>query len=229
MHSVDQYLSGQTYDYEILAVNDGSTDKTSEVLSNLKTQISKLKVINNKENQGKGWVVRQGMLQATGDIRLFMDADNSTTIDQVVGMLPFLEQGYDIVVGSRRIKGASIAVKQPFWRDLLGSLFRFIVRLLVPVDVTDSQTGFKVFSQKAAETIFPRQTIFRWAFDVEILTLARRFGFKIKEMPIVWMNDKQSHVTLKGMINMLLEILHIRLNLMRGTYAKRTELNAQRI
>lgn len=216
--SIHEYLSRQSYDYEILVVDDGSKDKTVEVTSNLKFKIFNLKLIKNQVNHGKGWVVRQGMLEALGGLRLFMDADNSTTIDQVAGFLTFFDRGYDIVIGSRRITGSEIAVKQPWLRDFLGGVFRLVVHILVPLGVKDSQAGFKVFSKKAAEAVFDKQTIFRWAFDVEILALARKFGLKIKEVPIRWANDAESRVKISGMIRMLLEVLQVRLNLWTGKY-----------
>ncbi len=216
--SVDEYLSRQSYEYEILVINDGSKDKTAEVVNGFKSKVKGLELVDNKENHGKGWVVRQGMLKARGDIRLFMDADNSTTVDQVESFLPYFSQGYDIVIGSRRIKGSNIAVKQSKIRDFLGGIFRLIVHILVPLDVTDSQAGFKAFSKKAAETLFPKQTIFRWAFDVEILALAKRSDFRIKEAPIKWINDTESRVKLKGMIKMLFEVIQVRLKLWGGRY-----------
>ena len=190
----------------------------SSVVQKLEGSVPNLKLIDNKENHGKGWVTKQGMLAATGDVRLFMDADDSTKVDEVAKFLPFFEQGYDIVIGSRRIAGSNIAVKQSSFRDFLGGVFRFIVHTLVPVGVTDSQCGFKAFSAKAAAAIFPKQTIYRWAFDVEILAIARKQGFKIKEVPITWVNDSESHVKLGGMVNMLLEVIEVRLNLWSGKY-----------
>ncbi|MDP3731398.1 MAG: glycosyltransferase family 2 protein [bacterium] len=216
--AVDSFLRRQNYEYEILVVSDGSKDRTVEVVNGLKGQIKNLKLIDEKTNHGKGWVVRRGMLEANGQYRLFMDADNSTTVDQINNFLPYLDQGYDIVIGSRRAPGAVIAVRQPWIRDLLGGVFRFIVQSLVPLGVTDSQAGFKVFSEKAVEETFKKQTIFRWAFDVEILAIARLKGFKIKEVPIHWTNDTESHVKLSGMIKMLLEIGRVRLNLWGGKY-----------
>ncbi|TSC74380.1 MAG: Glycosyltransferases involved in cell wall bioproteini [Parcubacteria group bacterium Gr01-1014_44] len=216
--AVDDFLRRQNYEYEILVVNDGSKDKTAEVVGSLKEQVKNLKLIDEKINHGKGWVVRRGMLEAHGEFRLFMDADNSTTIDQVINFLPYFNSGYDIVIGSRRMTGAVIAVHQPWIRDFLGGIFRFIVHMLVPLGVTDSQAGFKVFSQKAAEAVFKKQTIFRWAFDVEILAIARLLGFKVKEVPIHWVNDTESHVKLSGMIKMLLEVWRVRINLWRGKY-----------
>ena len=200
LQSVDAYLKQQPYDYEILVVNDGSKDKTAEVVKGAMAMIANLRLIDNRANHGKGWVVRQAVLEAKGQIRLFTDADNSTSVDQIVNFLPYFEQGYDIVIGSRRTKGAVIAVKQPWIRDFLGGIFRLIVHMIVPLGVKDSQAGFKAFSARAAEAIFPQQTIARWAFDVEILVIARKMGFKIKEVPINWINDTESHVKLSGMI-----------------------------
>ncbi len=218
LESVSEYLKKQPYEYEILVVSDGSKDGTVAAVRNLMSQIPKLNVIENKENQGKGWVVKQGMLGATGDVRLFMDADNSTKIDEVGKFLPFFEQGYDLVIGSRRIQGSVIAVHQPLLRDFLGGVFRFIVHTLVPVGVTDSQCGFKAVTASATQAIFPKQTIFRWAFDVEILALARKQKLKIKEMAITWVDDTESHVKFSGMVKMLLEIVQIRLNFWTGKY-----------
>lgn len=218
LKSVHDFLKMQSYEYEILVVNDGSKDGTAEIVDSLKLQIAGLKLIDNKENHGKGWVVRQGILSAKGEVRLFMDSDNSTTVEQVVNFLPYFSHGYDVVIGSRRAKGATIAVKQSWFRDFLGGAFRFLVHTIIPLGVKDSQAGFKAFSRKAAETIFPKQTIFRWAFDVEILALARKFGFKIKEIPIVWVNDSESHVKIGGMIKMLFEVLKVRKNLWTKKY-----------
>jgi dolichyl-phosphate beta-glucosyltransferase len=216
--SVSEFLKKQSFKYEILVVNDGSKDATANVEQSSEASVPNLKLINNPQNHGKGWVTKQGMLAASGDIRLFMDADNSTKVEEVAQMLPFFEQGYDIVVGSRRIQGSNIAVKQPWIRDFLGGVFRLIVHALVPLGVTDTQCGFKAFTGKAAEAIFPQQTIFRWAFDVEILAIARKQNLKIKEVPITWVNDGASHVKLSGMVSMLLEVITIRLNLWAGKY-----------
>lgn len=216
--SVSDFLKKQNYESEILVVNDGSKDNTAQVVSGLGAQIPNLKLVDNKENHGKGWVTKQGMLKATGDVRLFMDADNSTKVDEIEKFLPYFEQGNDVVIGSRRIQGSNIAVHQPWFRDFQGWVFRFIVHTFVPVGVTDSQCGFKAFTAKAAEAIFFKQTIYRWAFDVEILMLASKAGLKIKELPITWVNDIESHVKLSGKINMLLEVMEIRWNLLTGKY-----------
>lgn len=216
--SVNEFLKKQPYEYEILVVNDGSIDGTSGVVKELLPNIPNLRLIDNQENHGKGWVTKQGMLEAVGDIRVFMDADNSTKIDEITKFLKFFESGSDIVLGSRRIAGSNVAKDQNMIREFLGWAFRTIVHIIVPVGVTDTQCGFKAFSAKSAEQIFPKQTIFRWAFDVEILALARKNKFKISEVPITWVNDEGSHVKFSGMVNMLLEILKIRWNLCVGKY-----------
>ncbi len=218
--SIAEFLRKQPYQSEISVVSDGSKDGTSSVVKNLQSQIQNLKLIDNQENHGKGWVTKQGMLEASGDIRLFMDADNSTKIDEVSKFLPYFGQGFDVVIGSRRIAGSNIAEKQRWIRDFLGWCFRAIVHTLVPLAVKDTQCGFKAFSKKAAEQIFPKQRIFRWAFDVEILALARKQKFKIKELPITWVNDAESHVKFSGMVRMLLEVMQIRWNLWTRKYEK---------
>lgn len=218
LEAVDGFLKNQRFDYEILVVNDGSKDRTAAVVKNLEARIKNARLIDNKENHGKGWVVKQGMLAATGNIRLFMDADNSTTVDQVMPMLPYFEQGEDIVLGSRRIRGSVIAIHQPGFRDFLGGIFRTIVHTFVPLGVTDSQCGFKAFSAAATRAIFPKQRIFRWAFDVEILAIAKKLKFKFKEVPVRWVNDAESHVKFMGMVNMLFEVLLIRWYLWTGKY-----------
>lgn len=219
LKEVDKYLSQQSYSYEILVVNDGSKDKTADVVRNLISQIRNLKLIDNQENHGKGWVVRQGMLEARGEYRLFTDADNSTSINQVEKMLPEFKKGFEIVIGSRDIKGAVIAVPQPFYRILLGNIFNLIVQVISGLwGIWDTQCGFKGFSEKSAKDIFSKAKIDRWAFDVEILVIAQKLGYKKKEIPVVWINDPESRVKLRGMIKMLFEVIQVRWNSIFGKY-----------
>ena len=218
LRSVNFYLSKQSYVYEIIVVSDGSKDRTVEITSRLSSEIPNLRFIDNKNNQGKGWAVRCGMLSARGKTRLFMDADNSTTVDQIEPMFSLLEDDFDLVIGSRRVDGAAIAVHQSVFRERLGQIFNLVVRVITGLGINDTQAGFKAFTSGAAEKIFPLQTIREWAFDVELLVIAQKLRFSVKECPIVWRNDERSHVKLKGMIRMLLDLLKIRLNLWLGVY-----------
>jgi len=216
---IDKYLSKQNYDYEIIVVSDGSTDKTVEVLSEFKIQNSKLKIIDNKENHGKGYVVKQGMLEAGGEYRLFMDADNSTTINHLEKFWPLIKEGYDVIIGSIEVRGAKIEEKAAWYRRWLGRISKYIIRIVAGLwKIHDSQRGFKLFTAKAAEAIFPRQTIMHWGFDIEILVLAKKMGFKIKEVPVNWSNPGESKVTLKSYIKTFQELLRIRRNLILNKY-----------
>lgn len=216
--AIDEYLAKQKYDYEIIVVDDGSSDKTSEIVNNFKSMVRNMKLVENKENHGKGFVVRQGMLEAQGDYRVFTDADNSTSIDQIEGFLPFFKEGYDVVIGSRAIRGAKINVHQPFHKELLGKMGNKLIQVVAVWGIKDTQAGFKCFSARAAEDIFPRAFINRWGFDVEALALAKKLGYKIKELPIVWVNDLNTHVKPSAYFQVFLETFKVRWSFITGKY-----------
>lgn len=219
LEKVDEYLKKQSFSYEIIVVSDGSKDKTSQVVKDLIPRIQNLRLIDNKENHGKGYVVRQGMLDAKGEYRLFTDADNSTSIDQIEKMLPEFEKGFKVIIGSRDIKGAVIATPQSWIRRRLGDIFNLIVQVISGLwGIWDTQCGFKGFTSRAVEDIFPKCKIDRWAFDVEILVISKKLGYKIKEIPVTWVNDPESKVKLKGMIKMLFEVFQIRWNVITKRY-----------
>ena len=221
---IDKYLKQQSYDYEIIVVSDGSTDKTSEVVRGMSSEIRNLRLIDNKKNHGKGYVVRQGILEAKGEIRLFTDADNSTSVGQVEKMLPYFKQNYDIVIGSRDIKGAKITTPQPLFRRILGEIFNLKVQFWAGLwGIWDTQCGFKALSAKAANDIMPRCVIDRWAFDPEILAVAKKLKYKIKEVPGVWINDAESKVKLRSTIKMALDLVKIRWNLIAVNTAKKSK------
>jgi len=220
LEDVDRYLSGQDYDYEIVVVNDGSKDETVKVVKDSMTRIKNLRIIDNQKNKGKGGVVKQGMLEAKGDYRLFADADNSTGIDQIEKMWPEFEKGFDVVIGSRDIAGAVLDPPQPWLRQVvLGEGFKLFRKLVIGLwDVQDSQCGFKCFSKKAAESVFPKARIDRFAFDPEVLVIAKKMGFKIKEVPVLWKNYAGSTVSTMNMVKMALDIFKIKSNSIKGLY-----------
>jgi len=216
---IDKYLRKWPKEYEIIVVNDGSKDGTSDVVRKLQSKIANLKLIDNKENRGKGYVVRQGLLSAQGKIRLFSDADNSTSIDHIEKMLPWFERGFDIVIGSRDIKGAVLDPPQPFFRRFVGNVFNLMVQIIVGLwGIWDTQCGFKAFSEKAAKDILPRCKVDRWAFDPEILIIGKKLGYKIKEVPVRWANDPNSKVKLKSIFRMAWDLFRIRWNLIMRKY-----------
>ncbi len=217
--SVSGFLEKQPWQYEILVVSDGSKDNTAETVNNLAKTLKNLTLVDNQQNHGKGWVVRQGMLKATGDVRLFMDADNSTSIDQVLPMLDYLNKGYDVIIGSIEVAGAKIDEHAQWYRRFIGHWSKYLIRAVAGIwEIHDSQRGFKLFSEKAARSVFSKAVIDRFGFDIEILALAKKLGFKIKELPVVWVNEGESKVSLKSYIEVFIDLWRIRFNLWLGRY-----------
>lgn len=216
LKDVAQYLAKQSFISEIILINDGSSDKTIEVARALR--IPNLKILDNPENHGKGYVVKQAMVAAQGEYRLFMDADNSTKISEIENFWPYFKEGYDIVIGSIELPGSEIRESAAWYRRSLGKLAKIIIRFLLIWNIHDTQRGFKCFTAKACKAIFPKQTIERWGFDMEILKIARVRGFKIKELPVHWDNPEGSKVTLGAYISTFRELLKIKWNNLKGKY-----------
>ena len=198
---------------------DGVTDGTLAKAEEFSKGKEGFRIIDRKENRGKGYTVREGMLEARGAVRLFADADNSTDIAHFDKMKPLFDKGEDIVIASRDPKdapGATQAVPQAAFKRLLGDAGNLFIQLVAVYGIWDTQCGFKAFTREAAEKIFSVSKIDRWGFDIEVLALARRFGFSIGFIPAHWINDAQSHVKLSGYIGVLIETVKIRWWLIRG-------------
>lgn len=218
LKEIDAYFGKNNYSYEIIVVNDGSTDDTRKIVNDLQKTIKNLVIINNEKNKGKGFVVRQGLLIGSGKYRIFTDADNATSIDQLEKLLPFAKD-FDVVIASRAIEGSVISVPQPFYRRILGNIFRSLVRIIAGLkNIKDSQCGFKLLTDKSAEIILPKCSINGLSFDVEILVLAQKMGYKIKEVPVVWVDDPHSKVTLRRMERSIFDLFNIRWNALSGRY-----------
>ena len=217
----DRYLAGRGFSYEIIAVDDGSTDRTREVAAALGSEMKNLRVIANDANRGKGAAVRSGMLAAAGDFRLFLDADNATSIDHLGLVWPLFEGGCGVVIGSRNPRdadGAAQVSPQPRWKRNLGACGNALIRALAVPGIRDTQCGFKIFTRRAAEDIFPRARIDRWGFDVEILSLARTLGYKIGMIPARWINCPRSRVGISGYFSALGDLARIKWNFLKNVY-----------
>ncbi len=205
---------------EVIVVDDGSTDGTPSVASSFHDQFPYLRVFSYRPNRGKGHAVKTGMLAAKGQYLLFTDADLSTPVGEVEKLLSAVTSGpFAIAIGSRALPGSELIVRQPVLREWMGRAFNLAVQLLALPGIWDSQCGFKLFSRDAAHRVFSLQRLNGFAFDVEVLFIARRLGFKIAEVPVVWRNDPETKVrAFRDGIRMLADVLRIRLYHLCGLY-----------
>lgn len=219
---IDKYLKSKNYPYEIIVVDDGSPDNTAEVARNYALQVPNLRVIDNDTNHGKGYVVRQGLLDAKGKYRLFLDADGSTSITHLDSFLPQLESGYDVVIGSRKIEGSFIQVHQPRHREIMGEGGNWLIRIVLGLwSYPDTQCGFKMMNAESAEQVASRMVVDRFGFDFEQIILSIKLGFKVKQMPVRWMNEEGSTVSLtgpNGFIRVLIDLFKTKWRLITGAY-----------
>lgn len=227
LEAVWQYLSSQKYSWELILSDDGSTDGTAETLEQFAKSHKSVRVLQNS-HKGKGPTVVAGLENATGEWRLFSDFDQATPIVEIEKLLPFTKQGYDVVIGSREIAGSK-RQKEPFHRHLMGKGFNFFVRLFTISGIDDTQCGFKLFSKRAVDELCPRIYIysgkgnskgaFTGAFDVELLFLAKKFGFTIAEVPVIWKYVKTNRVDpIKDSAKMFVDLLRIRFADLTGKY-----------
>lgn len=216
---VVEYLEERPHSWEILVVVDGSQDRTAEIAGEYGGDRDNVAVLDNIVNHGKGYSVRQGMLRARGRTILFSDADLSTPIEELDSLVGYLERGYDVAFASRALPGSTIRVAQPGHRQTMGRTFNRIVQAVALPGVQDSQCGFKCFRREAAQAIFTRQRILGFAFDVEILWIARRLGYRIAEVPVTWIDDRDTKIRpLRDPFWMLVDLARIRFNDACGRY-----------
>lgn len=218
LRDLDGYLSARNFRYEIIVVNDGSGDGTAAVVQKLSSQIANLRLLSNTANRGKGAVIRQGMLAAEGTWRLFMDADNSTSIKELDKLMPCLRSGYDVAIGSRAVKGAKLLPPQPFYKRVLSYFGNLFIQLLLTPGIRDTQCGFKCYSRAAAQKVFRLTRINSWGFDAEALALAQAFGYRIREIPVFWANDIRTHVRGADYFQVLFDTAKVRWRLWRNAY-----------
>jgi dolichyl-phosphate beta-glucosyltransferase len=239
LNKVLSFLENQPYPAEAIVVDDGSEDNTAAIVKNViakrekekdQTHLSKTRLkLLAEPHRGKGATVQAGMLAGNGKFILFTDTDLSTPIEEVDKLLVWLGKGYEVAVGSREGLGAK-RVDEPFYRHFMGRVFNLLVRVSNGLNLQDTQCGFKAFSQKAAHDLFSRVQLYNsnskqikgamvTGFDVEVLFLAKKHGYQIKEVPVTWYHIKGSKVNpLKDTLKMIRDIFNVRLNDFRGKY-----------
>lgn len=209
LKKIQSYFLSKNYNYQIIVVDDGSRDRTSQIVEKFSPDIILLK---NEKNYGKGYSIKRGVEKAEGNFILFTDADLSTPIEEIEKLLVYLvRENYDIAIGSRGLKESKIVIHQPFYREYAGKFFNLLVKLFIMNEISDTQCGFKCFKGNVAKKLFSKSLIYGFAFDVEILYIAKIMGYKIKEVPIVWYNSKMSKVSiLKHPLQMIYELVKIK-------------------
>lgn len=229
LEEVYQFLRDYQKSWELILTDDGSTDGTIRALEEFSRKDERIKLILN-QHKGKGPTVKSGMLKANGAWRLFSDFDQSTPLREVRKLLKYNNE-YEVIFGSREIIGAK-REKEPFYRHLMGRGFNYLVQLLALSGIQDSQCGFKLFSERTTEKLFnnlyiysgknERQDAFTGAFDVELLYLAKKYGFAMKEVPILWKHFQSNRVSpVRDSILMFADILRIRMAELNGKYPKK--------
>ena len=207
------------WDAEILVVNDGSTDNMETLVTSMLDLHPRLHLINNPGNRGKGYSVRNGLLQAAGEIVLFTDADLSAPMVEAERLFAAIEAGADVAIGSRWLDRERQTKHQPLYRRFFGRCYNWLTRRVMGLPFKDTQCGFKAFRREAAQVIFRLQTIERWGFDPEILFIARKLHYRIVEVPVTWGHDERSRLSyLRDGTQMLKEMMEIRRNFIRGRY-----------
>ena len=214
------YLADNGIEGELVVVDDGSTDDTAVVVTRYAESHPMVRLLMNGTNRGKGYAVRHGVLEARGEAVLFCDADGSTPFTETPKLMAVLDSGAaDVAIGSRELPGSDLARPQPWWRRAMGWAFRNLVRLIVVPGFRDTQCGFKAFRREVAQDVFRRQTLDGFAFDVEVIFIARRLGYRVAEVPVRWLDSRGSRVRVVcDSLRMFSDLFRIRLRAMRGAY-----------
>lgn len=213
------YATEQGWDAEVIAVDDGSRDNTAEVVRRIAQHDTRLRLLQNPGNRGKGYSIRNGMLHGQGEILLFSDADLSSPIEEANKLFAAIAGGADIAIGSRWLRSNLQTQRQPIYRQFFGRIFNLMLRITLGLNFSDTQCGFKAFTRQAAQIIFPLQTIERWGFDPELLYMARKFGLKVAEIPVAWAHCGGTRINpMRDAPQMFGEMLKIRWNALSGKY-----------
>lgn len=217
------FLAAQQWDAEVLIVNDGSKDDTAAIVSAHAEADSRVRLLHNPGNRGKGYSVRHGMLQARGQMLFFTDADLSSPIPEVLKLAAAIRSGADVAIGSRWVRPELMTERQPLSRQILGRAFNLFLQATLGLKFKDTQCGLKAFTRRVALEIFSRQQVERWGFDGELLFLAQRLGFKVAEVPVEWAHDERSKISpIQDGLQMIKEALQVRWFAVKGRYRRPT-------
>lgn len=219
LEEIGRYFKDRGHSHEVIVVDDGSLDNTCQHAQSASIFFNSFQLIKNAENKGKGNAVKKGVNAARGEYVLFMDADNSTSIYELDKFLPYLKEGYDIVMASRRLKDSMVDQAQPFMRAAMGMVYIILSRLILGIKFSDFNCGFKAYSNKKAKFLFSKQRMDDWSFDTEILFIAVKNGFKIKEAPVRWVHKSTSKVKpIRDGIKSFVSLVKIKINDLRRLY-----------
>ncbi|HEY1638883.1 MAG TPA: dolichyl-phosphate beta-glucosyltransferase [Rhizomicrobium sp.] len=224
LEAVIECVRARNWSAEIIVVDDGSRDRTADVVRAFAATAPEVRLLPNPGNRGKGYSVRNGILQAFGEIVMFTDADLSAPIEEAEDLFAAITDGADIAIGSRWLERTRQTIRQPFYRRFFGRCFNAVTRAVMGLPFADTQCGFKAFTRAAAQTVFQLQTIERWGFDPEILFIALKRGYRVDEVPVSWAHDERSRISyLKDGVRMLEDIAIVRWNALLGRYGKQVE------
>lgn len=224
LDAVVSCIRSQGWAAEVVVVDDGSRDNTAAVVRAFAAHAPEVRLLQNPGNRGKGYSVRQGILQALGEVVMFTDADLSAPIEEAQGLFAAIAGGADIAIGSRWLERQRQTVRQPFYRRFFGRCFNAVTRMVMRLPFADTQCGFKAFTRAAAQTVFQLQTIQGWGFDAEILFIALKRGYRIKEVPVSWAHDERTQISyLRDGARMLQDLAVVRWNALLGRYNRPVE------
>ncbi|HVP56504.1 MAG TPA: dolichyl-phosphate beta-glucosyltransferase [bacterium] len=220
---IKAYMQDAGLGFEIVVVDDGSRDRTPEIVAEFARNDPRIKLVQNRRNLGKGAAVRNGVRSSRGDVVLFSDADLSTPIQEFENLLAWIDS-HELVIASRSLPDSKVLVHQPFYREMMGRTYNVFVRTLLVRGLIDTQCGFKLMTRRAADAIFRLQRINSFSFDVEMILIARKMGYSVKEVPVQWVNSRASKVhPVLDSVQMLLDLFRIKFYDISGFYGKRVE------
>lgn len=219
LESIKNYFEERKLSYEVLIALDGPTDETPNLVKKYSRGNENIRILDRKINHGKGYTVREGLLSAKGKRRLFTDMDGATPIEMLDRLIPEMDAGADLVIGSRDMQESEIKKHQPFWKEWMGDAGNLMIQFVGGLwGNKDTQCGFKMFTEQVVKDVLPRTVVNRWGIDFEILIIGKKLGYKISQVPVEWNDRGESLVGISGYISTFKDLFKVRWNLVKGIY-----------